>query len=278
METEPMPFPLCATCGTQYETREAAPTHCLICEDDRQYVGWSGQQWLTMEELAARHTARLEIDDGLLGIGTSPSFAINQRALVLPTRHKRVMWECTSLVTPAAVAALTAQGGIDLIAISHPHFYAAMVAWSEALGGVPIYLHEADRAWIGRTSPNIVLWRGNEHEIAKGVRLIRCEGHFPGSTALHWQDERRPKGALLPGDALQVTADRRHVTFMYSYPNAIPLHPDAVRTMRDRLRPYAFDDVYGFTWNRNIIGNARAAVDRSFTRYLQAIGASEKAA
>jgi hypothetical protein len=268
-----MTFPICATCGTQYETSAATPAHCPICIDDRQYVGWSGQHWLTMDDLAARYTVRLETDDGLLGIGTTPSFAINQRALTLPTAHKTILWECTSLVTREAVAALKAQGGIDLIAISHPHFYSAMAAWSDALGGVPILLHKADKEWIGRTSPNIVLWGGNEHEIADGVRLIRCEGHFPGSAALHWQDARRPKGALFPGDALQVTADRRHVTFMYSYPNAIPLHPDAVHVMRDRLKGYAFDDVYGFTWNRNIKGDARAAVDRSFTRYLEAIGA-----
>lgn len=276
----PTTFPLCATCGTQYEAPEAAPApaHCPICEDDRQYVGWSGQRWLTMQELAATHTARFETDGGLLGIGTNPAFAINQRALILPTARKRILWECTPLVTPEAVRALEAEGGVDLIAISHPHFYSAMVEWSDALGGVPIYLHEADRDWIARRSPYIRLWHGNEHELAPGVRLIHCEGHFPGSTALHWQDERRPMGALFPGDALQVTADRRHVTFMYSYPNAIPLHPDAVRTMRARLAPYVFEDVYGFTWNRNIMGGGRAAVDRSFTRYLHAIGAESGSA
>lgn len=268
-----MTFPLCATCGTEFEATPAPPALCPVCADERQYVGWSGQHWTTMEDLAARHTIRLEDDGGLLGIGTSPAFAINQRALVLPTRRCRIMWECISLVTQDAVAALKAQGGVDLIAISHPHFYSAMAAWSEALGNVPILIHEADREWVGRTSPNIRFWSGNEHEIADGVRLIRCEGHFPGSAALHWQDERRPEGALFPGDALQVAADRRHVTFMYSYPNAIPLHPDAVRKMRERIAGYAFDDVYGFTWGRNILGDARAAVDRSFVRYLAAIGA-----
>jgi glyoxylase-like metal-dependent hydrolase (beta-lactamase superfamily II) len=272
-----MNFPICATCGTQYETTTGNPSHCPICEDDRQYVGWEGQQWTTMAELTSGHTVRIEDDGGLLGIGTAPAFAINQRALVLPTARLRIMWECTSLVTQEAAAALRARG-IDLIAISHPHFYSAMAAWSEALGNVPIYLHEADREWIARPSPNICLWRGETHELAPGVRLIRCAGHFPGSAALHWQDERRPQGALFPGDALQVTADRRHVTFMYSYPNAIPLDPAAVRTMRARIAPYAFDDVYGFTWGRNILGDARAAVDRSFARYLHAIGAADQSA
>ncbi len=33
---------------------------------------------------------------------------------------------------------ITAKGGIKAIAISHPHFYATMIDWSRALGGVPI--------------------------------------------------------------------------------------------------------------------------------------------
>jgi hypothetical protein len=47
--------------------------------------------------------------------------------------------------------------------------------------------------------------------------------------------------------------------------------PDAVRGMRSRLAGYDFEDVYGFTWGRNIIGGGRAAVDASFDIYLSAI-------
>jgi hypothetical protein len=67
--------------------------------------------------------------------------------------------------------------------------------------------------------------------------------------------------------------DRRHVTFMYSYPNFIPMATADVRAMRDRLARFAFEDVYGYTWGRNIIGGARAAVDASFERHLRAVAA-----
>lgn len=97
--------------------------------------------------------------------------------------------------------------------------------------------------------------------------------HFPGSTALHWKDGPRPGGALFSGDSPQVVSDRRHVSFMYSYPNLIPLPPGQVRAMQARLAGYDFDDVYGYTWGRNIIGGGRAAVDASFQRYLSAIAA-----
>jgi glyoxylase-like metal-dependent hydrolase (beta-lactamase superfamily II) len=266
---------ICETCGTQYEPAQNPPPRCPICSDDRQYVGWEGQRWTTMSGLATKHRVRLEDDAGLFGIGMTPAFAIDQRAFFLPTAKYRILWECTSLVTPEAVDAIKARGGIDLIAISHPHFYSAMVEWSDALGGVPILLHESDREWVGRGSRHIELWRGEEHRLSPGVTLIRCGGHFAGSTALHWQDERRPAGGLFPGDALQVVFDRRHVTFMYSYPNYIPLHPEAVRTLQRRLDGYRFDDVFGYTWGRNILGDGRAAVDRSFDRYLRAIGAAD---
>jgi hypothetical protein len=267
-----MHHPICATCGTQFASAAAAPARCPICEDDRQYVGWQGQRWTTMAELASSHSLRLEDDGGVLGIGLAPGFAIDQRAMWLPTDAGNILWECVSLVTDEAVAALKARGGVDLIAISHPHFYASMVEWSEALGGVPILLHEADREWVMRPSSRIRFWQGDELRLSGSVALLRCGGHFAGSTALHWQRGPRPGGALFPGDALQVVADRRHVSFMYSYPNLVPMKPADVVRMRHVLEERAFDDVFGYTWGRNIRGEGRAAVDASFDRYLRAVG------
>lgn len=262
---------ICETCGTQYAETSAPPDGCAVCEDDRQYVGWEGQMWTTHEALQGRHRLRLEDDQGVLGIGLAPDFAINQRAIYLPTDAGNILWECLSLVTDDAVAALKARGGVDRIIISHPHFYASMVEWSDALGGVPILLHEADESWVRRPSSSIQFWSGDEHRLSDAVTLIRCGGHFPGSTAIHWRDGPRASGALFPGDALQVVFDRRHVTFMYSYPNYVPMKPSDVRRMQARLAAYEFEDVYGYTWGRNIIGGGRAAVDVSFARYLKAV-------
>lgn len=266
-----MTFPICETCGTQYPDSPVPPEQCPVCEDERQYVGWGGQTWTTHEALAARYKLRMEEDDGLLGIGVTPDFAIPQRALLLPTDAGNLLWECVSLVTDEAVAALKARGGVDQIVISHPHFYSSMVEWSEALGGVPILLHEADREWVRRSSSRIRFWSGDAHKLSDAVTLIRCGGHFPGSAAIHWKDGPRPGGALFPGDALQVVLDRRHVTFMYSYPNYMPMKSSDVKSMRSRLAGYGFEDVFGYTWGRNIIGGGREAVDASFDRWLAAV-------
>lgn len=268
-----MPCFICATCGTQYAESPLPPPECPVCVDERQYVAADGQRWTTHGQLAATHVVRVADDDGVLGLGIAPGFAIPQRAVFVPTPEGNVLWECLSLVTDEAVAALRARGGVGAIAISHPHFYAAMLEWSEALGGVPIYLHAADRDWVRRPSPRIEWWSGARHALSGSLALLHVPGHFPGSAALHWRQGPRGSGALLPGDALQVVADRRHVTFMYSYPNLMPLAPSAVRRLREAIAGIDFDDVYGYTWGRNIIGGARAAVEASFDRYLGAVAA-----
>jgi glyoxylase-like metal-dependent hydrolase (beta-lactamase superfamily II) len=181
------------------------------------------------------------------------------------------MWECLSLVTADAIARIEAAGGVSCLAISHPHFYAAMIDWSEALGGVPVYVHEADRRWLQRSSSRVVLWSGDRLELSSDLVLLRLPGHFDGSIGLWWKTGPSRGGSLFPGDALQVAMDRRHVSFMYSYPNAIPLKPAAVRRLRNIVAPLAFDDVFGFSAGRQIIGNGKAAVEASFERYLRAI-------
>ena len=107
--------------------------------------------------------------------------------------------------------------------------------------------------------------------MSDSVTLIRAGGHFPGSTVLHWAKYPKPGGALFSGDALQVAVDRRHVSFMYSYPNMVPMRTSDVIKMRTRLQKYEFEDVFGYTWGLNIIGDGRRAVDESYDRYLDAV-------
>ena len=61
---------------------------------------------------------------------------------------------------------------------------------------------------------------GETNDLGGGLTLIRCGGHYEGGQVLHWA---RRGGALLSGDIVQVIPDRRYVSFMYSYPNLIPL-------------------------------------------------------
>jgi len=267
-----MPHYVCSTCGTQFAESAAPPAGCAICEDERQFVGWQGQAWTTLDGLRATHRVAWKREaPGLEGIGIEPAFAIGQRALLLRAAGGNVLWDCIPLVDEPVVEAVRALGGVQAIAISHPHYYSGMIAWSRALGGVPVHLHAADQRWIMRPDPAIRLWQGEKLELARGVTLIRCGGHFDGATVLHWADGSGGRGSLLTSDVLQVTQDRRHVSFMYSYPNYIPLGPEGVRRIVAALEPYRYDQIFGAWWGRNILVEAREAVARSAARYLARI-------
>lgn len=171
--------------------------------------------------------------------------------------------------------AVRALGGLSAIAISHPHFYASMVEWSRAFEGVPVYVHAADRGWVMRPDPAIVFWEGDTHRMFEGLTLIHCGGHFKGSAVLHWAVDAEDRGILLSGDTLQVAFDRRHVSFMYSYPNLIPLGAPTVHRIVEAVTRFPFDRIYGGWFNRAITRDAKAALARSAGRYIHAITASE---
>jgi glyoxylase-like metal-dependent hydrolase (beta-lactamase superfamily II) len=260
-----MPNFICTTCGTQYAESDQPPSSCPICQDERQYVKKTGQQWTTLEKLRLTNRNSVKFKEpGLIGIG--------QRALFLRTPQANILWDCLSLLDEAVVEAIKGLGGISAIAISHPHYYSSMVEWSRAFGGVPIYLHAADRQWVMRPDKAIVFWQGETRKLGDGLTLVHCGGHFEGGTVLHWAGGAGERGALLTGDVIQVVPDRKHVSFMYSYPNYIPLAASAIERIIQAVEPFEYDRVYGAFWDMVIEEDGKAVVKRSAERYLRAIG------
>jgi glyoxylase-like metal-dependent hydrolase (beta-lactamase superfamily II) len=268
---------ICQTCAVQQAPSEKPPPACPICEDERQYVRQGGQAWTTLEELrrGGRRIELRELEPGLVGVGITPAFGIGQRALLVRTARGNILWDCVGYIDDAAIDAIRARGGISGIAFSHPHFYGVMVEWSKAFGGAPIYIPEADREWVQRKDGPIVSWAGTR-ELAPGVTLIQCGGHFEGSAVLHFADGAEGKGALLVGDTITVVPDVRFVSFMRSYPNLIPLPADEIRQIVDRVRPYRFDRIYGGWWDRVTPSGGIGAIERSAERYLRWIGADQR--
>jgi glyoxylase-like metal-dependent hydrolase (beta-lactamase superfamily II) len=247
---------------------------CPVCEDEREYVDWDGQQWATPADLRAegfRGEVREEVP-GLWGVGTTPSLAIGQRALLVPGEGGNVLWDCTALLDDDTVAAVHGRGGVAAIAISHPHYYSTMSAWSREFGDVPIFVHEADREWVPR-GVEVSLWSGSEREILPGRTGLHLGVHFAGGCVLHWAEGVDGQGAVCAGDIVTVVPDRRWVGFMYSYPNLIPLDAAAIRRIVAALEPFEFDRIVGAWWERVVPRDGRGIVRRSAERYLRAIGA-----
>jgi hypothetical protein len=267
-----MPLFICTACGTQYPEGERAPAQCAICEEERQYVPPRGQSWTTLDALAVNHLNSFrQYEPEIIGIGTQPAFAIGQRALLVRTEGGNVLWDCIALVDDATKTIVNSLGGIQAIAISHPHFYTTMVEWSRAFDA-PIYLNAADRDWILRPDPAIKLWEGDTLKLWDGVTLIRCGGHFPGGSVLHWAGGAGGRGTVCSGDILSVTTDRKWLSFMRSYPNFIPLSAKAVERIGESLAPFAFDVIYGHYFDRVIARDGKAVLERSVARYVAAVG------
>ncbi|MBC6463393.1 MBL fold metallo-hydrolase [Actinomadura sp. HBU206391] len=262
-----MSHPICVTCGVQYG--EPRPD-CPICEDERQYVGWTGQRWTTLDELrAAGHRGRVEEEGpGVIGIGSTPPIAIGQRALLLRSPSGNVLWDMITHVDDDLVREIGELGGVSAIAISHPHFYGTMIEWAHAFDA-PVHVHAADRRWLARPDDAVEFWEGDTLEIADGLTLINAGVHFDGGQVLHWRDAENGAGALFSGDIVQVVQDRRWVSFMYSYPNLIPERPRTVRRALRLLEPYPFERVYGAWWRKIVEVDGAAAVRRSAERYLR---------
>ena len=264
MDTE---LPICVTCGVQY----GAPREdCPICLDERQYVGWDGQRWTTLAELAAAgHRGRIEEEGpGVLGIGTEPATAIGQRALLVTTPAGNVLWDMITYLDGDLASQIRDLGGIRAIAISHPHFYGSMTAVAREFDA-PVYIHASDREWVARPDPLVRFWEGETHQLWDGLTLINVGVHFAGGQVLHWAGADGGAGAVLSGDIMTVVPDRRYVSFMYSYPNLIPERPEVIRRGLARLAPYRFERVYGAWWRRVVHTDGAAAVTRSAERYLR---------
>ncbi|MGH7085902.1 MAG: MBL fold metallo-hydrolase [Acetobacteraceae bacterium] len=266
-----MPAYVCTTCGTQFSRSDQPPDSCPVCEDPRQYVNALGQSWITPDRLQKTHTNSFRrLEPGLFAITTAPAFAIGQRALLVRTPAGNVLWDCISLLDAATEELIDSLGGLSAIAISHPHYYTTMVDWAQAFD-CPIHLHAADRAWVMRSDPAICFWGGATLALTPGLTLIRCGGHFAGGTVLHWAQGSEGNGALLSGDILQVLPDRRHVSFMRSFPNLWPLSAPAVERIVAALAGFPFEVIYGAFAGREILSAGKAAVADSAERYLAAV-------
>ena len=151
-----------------------------------------------------------------------------------------------------------------------------MIEWSRAFGNVPIWLHATNKGWVMRQDDAIEYFNDDTLEPVPGQTIIRTGGHFPGAMVLHRagdpeaKEPERREGVLLSGDIFTVVADRRWLTFMYSYPNSIPLDAATVQRMVDLVAPYPFVRIHD-AFDKHVTEDGSAAVQRSADRYIRHI-------
>lgn len=267
---------ICVNCGLQHEAGPAVPERCLNCSDERESMTHKADRWTTLEEMAGRfNNVFTSLGDGVTGIVTCPCFGIGPEVFLIKTSFGNVLWDCFAYLDKATVEQIAAAGGLSAIVISHPHMFGSVVDWAHALGGVPIITHEDNRPWMPRNDRFIQWWKGELLRVNPVLTVIRCGGHFPGSSVLHWSEGAGGKGALFTGDTILPVEDRRWVSFMYSYPNLIPISVSGVERIVRVISGLAFDRIYGGPMygsggGRPILASgAKEIVLRSAARYIE---------
>ena len=267
-----MPEPICTRCGVQYDETYPLSAGCPICQDEREAVSAHGQQWTTIGEMhGTYHNSFTTTEPGVVAIRTDPLFAITQQAYLIPTPAGNVLWDCISYLDQQTIDEVNRLGGINAIALSHPHLHGSMHTWSAAFGGIPIYVHSANRPWTVRPQPPVRFWEGQETVILPGITLIRTGAQFPGSTVLHWARGAGSNNSLFTGDEIYPVEDLRYVSFLYSFPNLIPLNAAAVRGIVAAIEPYEFETLSAAWPGHYIASGAKQAVLRSADRYIKHI-------
>ena len=233
------------------------------------------QRWTTLAEMQGRYrNVFTPLGDGVTGIQTSPVFGIGPEVFLIQTSAGNVLWDCFAYLDDETIGRIGASGGLSAIVISHPHMFGSVIEWSHALGNVLVFIHEDNKGWMPRLDPVIHWWQGATLKVNSVVTAVRCGGHFPGSSLLHWREGAGGKGALFTGDGILPVEDRRWVSFMYSYPNLIPISRPAVERIVAAVTPLEFDRIYGGPMYgsggaRPIIqSGAKEVVLRSAQRYI----------
>jgi hypothetical protein len=234
------------------------------------------QRWTTLKEMQSGYrNVFTPLGDGVTGLVTTPTFGIGPEVFLIQTSAGNVLWDCFGFLDDATVEHIRNAGGLSAIVISHPHMFGSVVEWSHALGRVPIFIHTDNKPWMPRLDPVIQWWEGDSFKIDDALTAVRIGGHFPGSAVLHWRQGAAGKGALFTGDGILPVEDRRWVSFMYSYPNLIPIGRRVVEKIVAAISPLEFDRIYGGPMygsggGRPIIKTgAKDVVLRSARRYIE---------
>ncbi|MEC1261907.1 MBL fold metallo-hydrolase [Bacillus swezeyi] len=263
---------ICTTCGVQYDLSAAPPAECIICNEERQYVNPDGQAWTTLEELKQSRAFQNEIcfeEEHLYSLTTKPRLGIGQTAYLIQESGFHLLWDCITYLDQKTIEDIKKLGGIQAVALSHPHYYSTQAEWAEAFDA-PIYIHEDDKEWVQRPSERIVFWSGESLELSERLTLHRLGGHFKGGAVCHWKNGDGGNGILLTGDIIQVVQDQEWVSFMYSYPNLIPLPARKVKQMADQVKDIPFNRLYN-AFHRAVKKSAGERVQQSAERYIKAV-------
>ena len=239
LEALRQPAYVCTNCGF-WQRSFATPASCPLCLDARHVVPADGWRFLDLAAARAAWPTRWEeLEPGAWRFWNEPVDGIGPSGYLLTSLGGNVFFEGCSVFSDAALAAIAALGGIDVLSASHPHSYGALWQLQDRFNP-ELALPAADFTWSAALR---VTWPWDDRlTVLPGFALHRTAGHFDGHAVLHDQARR----LLLCGDALKFEldpADRRRATAVSAHKafvRAVPLTPDEARRYHTVFEPLDF--------------------------------------
>ena len=265
---------ICRTCGVQYAPSEQPPARCPICEDERQCVGWNGQQWTTLAALRDEGRAEPPLRGGSRAWSPSTPARPSPSGSARCWSRRRAATSCGTAspwwTTPPSPPSASWAGWRPSRSrtrtstrATSPGARRSAIAPSTSTQPTPSGSSTRLQPSSSGT-PRARRWRS-----CRASPSSTPAATSRGSQALHWA-AATGRGALLTGDTVTVVMDRRYVSFMYSYPNLIPLGERAITRIVDSLKPFLYERMYG-GWNGRVVGVGRVGRRRAVGRAVPAL-------
>ncbi|WPG99775.1 Hypothetical protein R9X50_00259400 [Acrodontium crateriforme] len=249
---------ICNACGTQFPvTASSNKDECRVCDDPRQFVPPEGQIFTTLREINQRGFKNVWWQDKenphVWCVRTEPQFAIGERAELIQTVAGNILWDLITFLDQETVDKVQQLGGLKAIVISHPHYYSTWAEWSRSFD-CPVYISDPDKQWLERTDTpgaKISLLKDVYTEIlpGSGATAILTGGHFPGSLLLHWKEILFIADTIfsVPSATNPVPGKPgvQSFSFFWSIPNRIPLHPNDIFIIWERVKKFEFHTALG---------------------------------
>lgn len=234
-----LPAFFCDNCGF-WQRHFDEPGSCPLCLDARHVLpqtGWRFRTRAEAERLYPCHWA--EIEAGVWRFSNDPVSGIGSSGYLIRTEAGNLAFEGCAVYSEAALDAIAALGGVQVLAASHPHSYGAIWQLQDRFDP-ELALHPGDLAWSGALC---VSWPFDDRlEPLPGLELHLTAGHFDGHTVLYDRARRILfcgdclKFELDPEDARRATTISAHKAFV----RGIPLTPGELTRYRDVFAPLDF--------------------------------------
>ena len=151
-----------------------------------------------------------------------------------------------------------------------------MQDWAAAFDA-PVHLHAADRRWIVRPDPAIRLWDGDACRSCPASRWCGSAATSPAARCCTGRRARTAPARSSPATSSRSRPGAHRVSFLWSYPNMMPLPAATVRRLLARLAPWRYQRIYGAFAGQDVLGDARTIVARSGARYCALVEGADPA-